>query len=350
MSNRDDLIAVLEGGKPPRIPLAIYEDFINPQPDDPAWGPLLARGLTPINWPSGVHHIMEGDIERTVSAEVWQGYPAQRETLRTPVGAIMQLSAQGWTQEYWLKAPADYRVMEYVVRHTRLEPALDLYERAEARFGDRGISLVYAGRSPMQVILVDYAGLEHLAHHLSEGFPELFALAEALLDQLIETCRLIAAGPGPYVSLLENLTAETWGPRRYALYHLPVYEKVLPILHAAGKKVYVHYDGKLACLKDLVAQTAIDGIESLTTAPEGDLTYAEARAAWPEKVFWANINVSRYLRPPAELRAEVRELARQGAPDGRRFLFEISEDLPANWRESIPVVLDALAEMEGAAT
>ncbi len=345
MPNCGDLIAVLEGGRPKHIPLAIYEDFVNPLRDDPAWEPLFARGLTPINWPAGVHHHVEGDIERSVRMETWRGHPAERVTLRTPVGSITQFTAQGWTQEYWLKTPADYRVMEYVVRHTRLEPAGDLYEQAEARFGDRGFTLVYAGRSPMQVILVDYAGLESFSYHLAEGFPELFALAEALLDQLVESCRIISAGPGPYVSLLENLTAETWGPRRYARYHLPVYDRVLPILHAAGKKVYVHYDGKLACLKELVAQTGIDGIESITTAPEGDLGYAEARAAWPEKVFWANINVSRYLLPPRQLCAEVHELARQGAPDGRHFLFEISEDLPANWRESVPVVLDALDEL-----
>ncbi len=346
MSNRDELIAVLEGRKPSRIPLAIYEDFIRPLSGDPAWEPLLARGLTPISWPAGVHHRLEGDIERAVSREVWQGYPAERVTLRTPLGNITQLSVQGWVQEHWLKTPGDYRVMEYVVRHTRLEPAVDVYRRAEARFGDRGISLIYAGRSPMQVILVDYAGLERFSYHLAEGFPELTALAEALLDRLLETCRIIAAGPGRYVSLLENLTAEIWGPRRYAQYHLPVYERVLSILHKAGKKVYVHYDGKLACLKELVARTAIDGIESLTTAPEGDLSYAEARAAWPEKVFWANLNVSRYLLPSARLQAEVRGLACQGAPDGRRFLFEISEDLPGNWRESIPVVLDALVGLE----
>ena len=31
------------------------------------------------------------------------------------------------------------------------------------------------------------------------------------------------------------------------------------------------------------------------------------------------------------------------SPDGRRLAFEISEDLPPNWREAIPVVLEELA-------
>jgi hypothetical protein len=34
------------------------------------------------------------------------------------------------------------------------------------------------------------------------------------------------------------------------------------------------------------------------------------------------------------------------APDGRGLAFEISEDLPSNWREAIPVVLETLNNEE----
>ena len=195
----------------------------------------------------------------------------------------------------------------------------------------------------MQTILVDYVGLERFSYHLADALPELFSLAEALMDQLIPTCELIAAGPGRYVSLLENLTSETWGPKRFAQHHLPVYERILPILHAGGKKVYAHFDGKLACLADMIAHTDLDGIDSLTQPPEGDMIYVEARKVWPDKFFWANINVALYELPPEDLGHLVRRLARQASPDGRHLAFEISEDLPQNWQESIPVVLDALA-------
>ncbi len=38
------------------------------------------------------------------------------------------------------------------------------------------------------------------------------------------------------------------------------------------------------------------------------------------------------------------ERVQAAAPDGRGLAFEISEDLPPNWREAIPVVLEALKE------
>jgi hypothetical protein len=338
-SARSRMIEALDGGAPDSIPFAVYRDFVT---DDPAWERLFDAGLAHLYWTTSTRQTTEG-VERTVEPATWQGGPAERVTLHTPAGAITQLSARGWVQEYWLKTPSDYRVMEYIVRHTRIEPDYARLVAEERELGERGVCMIQAGRSPMQTILVDYAGLEAFAYHLAGGFPELDALAEALLDQLVDNCRLIAAGPGTTVSLLENLTAETWGPRRFACYHLPVYERILPILHAGGKTVHLHFDGKLASIADLLARTDIDGIESLTQPPEGDVSYTQARAAWPDKLFWGNINVSLYSLPPTELTRVVRDLARQAAPDGRRLILEISEDLPPNWRAAIPVVLEALA-------
>jgi hypothetical protein len=91
----------------------------------------------------------------------------------------------------------------------------------------------------------------------------------------------------------------------------------------------------------LAEETDFAGIESLTEPPEGDLTLAQARAVLPGKVFWVNINVGLYSLPPADLRRWVRERAQAASPDGRGLVFEISEDLPPNWREMIPVVLEA---------
>lgn len=341
-TSQQNFIAALSGEQPEHIPFAIYSRLMT---DDVEWQTLVDAGLRLIDWTDSTCQVLPEEIERFTQDEPWHGEAAQRTTLRTPVGEITQLSAHGWVQEYWLKSPTDYRVMEYIVRNTLIKTTPEKYQQDSQELGDRGINLIAAGRSPMQTILVDYAGLENFTYHLAEGFPELFSLAEALTDQLMENCRLIAAGPGDYVDLLENLTAESWGPKRFTHYHLPVYEKILPILHAGGKTVFTHMDGQLACLAELIAQTEIDGIESLTQPPEGDMTYAQARRAWADKLFLANINVSKYDLPPAALQQAVRQMAQDASPDGRLLVFEISEDLPQRWRQSIPVILDVLADL-----
>ena len=339
MTNRENLMTALEGGKPERIPFTTYADFGFTQP---GLAELEKLGFTQAQYTSVVKEKAE-NVERIVASSVWKGQQAETVTMRTSAGEISQTSVNGWVQEYFLKTPQDYRVMEYIVRYTKLEPDYQRFHECEALVGDNGITLIWGRRTPMQTMLVDYAGLQNFAWHMAEGTEEVEALYDALLDQLIETYKIIAAGPGSFVSLLENMTAEIWGPIKFAKYHMPVYEKVLPILHAGGKKVYAHCDGKLRYVADLIAHSPIDGIESFTGPPEGDMQYDEARKVWPDKFIWSNISLHIYELPDKQLRAWVREAVRQGAPDGRNFALAVLEDVPERWREKIPVILEELA-------
>ena len=149
------------------------------------------------------------------------------------------------------------------------------------------------------------------------------------------------------MSSLENFTAETMGPDRFRRLILPVYKKCFPKLLQAGKVVGTHYDGKLDSCKEAIAEAPTQLIESLTPPPESDMTLKQCRQAWPDKLFWVNINVSAYALPRAELKAYVHGLIDEAAPDGKRLAFEVSEDLPVNWRESIPIVIEALEEHRG---
>ena len=281
LSPRENLIAALEGERPEWIPFTIYNDFVKfaEGGHDPAWETLFRSGLALVMHPETVHWEWPG-VEHIWSDAVWEGRPARRLTLRTPRGEMTELYA-GWQQEYRLKTKEDYARMAVLVREVRLslrpEQFLDLERRSETF----GLPLAYLGRSPWQTIVVDWAGLENLSYHMAENWPEIEDLALALEEKMLEAARLLASGPGRYVSLLENLTAEQWGPERFRCRHLPFYEKLCAVLHAAGKKVYAHFDGKTACLAQLVAQSALNGIESLTEPPEGDQTMAQARAAWP---------------------------------------------------------------------
>ena len=105
----------------------------------------------------------------------------------------------------------------------------------------------------------------------------------------------------------------------------------------------VHYDGALNVIADEIARAPFHMIESLTEPPEGDMTYDQCRRAWPDKVFWANINVDLYSEPEQVLRKAV--LQKRHRAGKKALAFEISEDLPANWQQSIPIVLATLKEL-----
>jgi len=344
MTNRERMMTVLAGERPDRIPLAIYGGYI----DDASyhvWHPYIERGLCRMPRVTAVREIAP-NVEEVVIRErdMRGGYDIERFTLRTPVGELTQIRYNGWIQEYFLKTPRDYRVMEYIVRDTRLEPNFGGCAEWEEKIGDTGITIIRAERSPIQKIIVDYAGLENFSYHIADCPTDVESLLDALAVKIMRYFEILAGCPLKYIQLPENLTSEQVGPERFMQYHMPFYRKIIPMLHGAGKVVFPHYDGKIACLIDLIAQTEIDGIESFTPPPEGDITYRDARAVLPDKVFMAHIGISDYAMPPDDFRNRVIDLIEQAAPDRRNLLFEISEDLPVNWTQSLPLALEVLAE------
>ena len=344
MDPRERIEAFWAGERPDKIPYTIYWNEWRHSRDDPAWGPLFDAGLRVTYAVSTVAAETKGLRHEHTTVEI-DGQTFDRQIMHTPVGSIYRDSTSGWVQKHWLETAEDYRIMQWIVEHTELRPNYDAYYRLESETRDHGIVHADIGtRSPLQRILVDYVGLENFAFHLIDLQAELEELYKALLKQLRQRVEIVAAGPGRYVGVLENFTAETMGPMRFQKYHIPVYEELFPILQATGKIVGTHYDGKLHSCEDLIAAAPIDLIESLTGPPEGDMTLAEARQTWPDKLFWSNLNVSLYELPPARLKQRVLELVAQAAPDGKRLAFEVSEHIPQNWKESMPVVLAALEE------
>jgi hypothetical protein len=343
MTIRERLETFWSGERPDQIPYTIYQNEWRHTQNDPAWQDLYKKGLG-VTWHCPSIQIQTKNVEVDEQTYTENGKTIHRKTLRTPVGEIYETHQDGWHNKYFLETAEDYRVMTYIVRHTNIVPAYQEFLTTEEKIKPYGIAMAFVGRTPLQIILVDYAGLEKFAFHLFDLEAEMRELYTALLVNFRRAVELTAAGPGRFVSVLENFTAESLGPKRYEEFLLPVYQELFPVLQNAGKIVGTHYDGQLASCKHLIAAAPIDLIESFTPPPEGDMTLAEARQLWPDKLLWSNINVDCYYLPPQQLRELVLNRIAEGAPDGKRLAFEVSEQYPNNWKESMSVVLDALNE------
>lgn len=343
MNIRERLEAFWANERPDQIPYTIYQWEWRHTADDPTWQTLFDMGLG-VTWHIPNVVAAPYGIDEVTDRTTLDGLLHERHTIHTPVGSIYETFVDGWRTKYLLENAEDYRVMTYITRHTRVEPIYETYLAEVAALPPHAVPLVYVPRSPLQIILVDLAGAGNFAYHLFDLEDEVRELYDVLLENYRRTVQLVAEGPGGYAYILENFTAEMLGPARYQEFLLPVYQALFPLLHQAGKVVSTHYDGRLASCKDLIAQAPIDVIESFTMPPEGDMTLAQARAAWPEKRFWSNLNIGCYQLPSAELRQLVLDRVAQAAPDGRKLAFEVSEQFPANWRESMLTVLKALQE------
>ncbi len=348
MTPQENMEAYWAGERPERIPFSIYGAFCGePRDPSPVWVTLFERGLVPTYW-CGTFDRSTKDIETVTGTYEEDGRQMRRTTLKTPVGEIYTTAkithhaTPLWPQKPWLVTAEDYRVRTWIAENTEIRPAYDRYHKQKAAVEPWGMVFPIVWRTPIQNILVDLAGLEQFSYHLADLEEEMMALHDVLLREYREIVEIVAEGPGRFIEGIENFTAETIGPARYERFLLPVYKSYLPVLHQAGKIVGTHYDGKLASVKHLIAEAPMDLIESLTEPPEGDMTLAECRQAWPDKLLWNNINISKFDLPLGQLQEDIRRGVDAGAPDGRGLAFEISEDLPLNWQEGIAAILDEL--------
>ncbi len=347
MTPEQRIEAFWRGEQPDRIPYTIYWNEWRHTQHDRAWQKMFEDGLRVTFFVNPYTVTYSGDITFETKTTYEQGKQVVTERFNTPLGSIDWIRVDHWDKKFYLQSAQDYRIMTYIIEHTNIEPDFDKLLKKQQETAGFGIPHLSVGaRSPYQAMLVDYAGLEQFAFHMMDFEEEVLTLYDALHKNFSRRIDLLCDAPGMYVSLLENFTAETVGPQRFKRFHLPIYESYFPKLHESGKIIGTHFDGKLDCCKELIASSPIDLIESLTPPPEGDLTLKACRKAWPEKLFWSNIQTSTYFNDKKTIRDTVLQAVEDAAPDGKRLAFEVSELIPPNWKESLPIVIEALKETQ----
>jgi hypothetical protein len=348
MSIRGRLLGALNGEVVTHPVYAVYDAFLpNPAVD---WDLLFSLGLGQINHAFVVEERHPGCevIERTSTEN---GLERRDVTIRTVRGELHEYylgdSRKGllpWRMEHFIKAPSDYRLMAHALEGTTFVPTDRAFEESEAALGERGITIAHVDRSPFQKVQIDLAGIEAFSCHLADGEPALLDLLELMNGLKVEEFACVARSRARFVKLWENIGIDAVGPRAYRMHIVPLYERIIPILRAAGQSLMVHYDGKVRLIADDIRRLGLD-LDSLTPAPEGDVDAAEARALWPESFLWLHPSLTLFRQTLPEIRARFREMARGAGP--RRYCFEISEGVPAHWQQTVPAVLQELDSWNG---
>jgi hypothetical protein len=345
MTIRERLDAAL-AGEPVADPVyAVYDWFVVNRAID--WQSLFDLGL------GRIHHASLIEIEQpnlkiveTVREE--QGRTRKDVRWITDAGELRELTVDGWRREHLIKTPQDYRIMQRALEGARFRPTSRHFEESERALAGAGFTVGQLGRfgeisyvrTPFQVVQIDFAGLEQFSLDVAVEQPELMDLVEMMNAQFLEALRCAVKTPATQIKLWENLSVETMGPVLYRKHLVPLYRRALDIAAGAGKRLQVHYDGKLRIVAGDIASLAFDGLDSMTPPPEGDMTVAEARRRWPDKFFWLHPSLTWDALPDQELQANIRQMVKDG---GRRFCLQLSEEVPPNWRRTVPLILRTLS-------
>jgi hypothetical protein len=323
-------------GEPVEWPVyAAYDWFVQHRPID--WPSLFAKGLGQINHASLLETVRPNlqIVETTQQTE-----RGLRRDVRwiTDQGELHEWYLGEWQQEYLVKKPDDYRILHRAYEGSQFTATDEPFQKSEATLGDGGITVGSMWRTPPMELQIDRAGLERFSIDLADEDPALMELMELMTDLMLQQFREAVKTSAQYIKLWENLSIDTIGRRHYQNRLMPMYRKIFEILEPAGKRLLVHYDGRLKLIRDDIASLAIDGIDSFTPPPEGDMSVAEARALWPDKFLWMHPPLGWHRESPEVLRERIRQMVADAGPN--RFCLMISEDVPAQWEQTVPLILD----------
>jgi uroporphyrinogen-III decarboxylase len=100
---------------------------------------------------------------------------------------------------------------------------------------------------------------------------------DAINANNLELIDLLARSPAEIVCLGDNFSSDIQPPKFFDRWSRAYYTEAIRRLHAAGKYVAVHIDGRLRGALSMVRDTGADCADAVTPVPLGDLTPAACR-------------------------------------------------------------------------
>ncbi|NUP99798.1 MAG: hypothetical protein HUU35_08080 [Armatimonadetes bacterium] len=279
---------------------------------------------------------------------VEDGKGLTRRVYHTPAGdltsVVQPMGYTTWTHEHLFKGPEDYEPLLYLIESTSYSAAYEAFRKVQQDWRQDAFVRDGAPNIPIQTLISGYMGTMTFSYEWIDRRDDVLRLINALHRSFIDACKLIAEGPGVAVNLGGNHTPDILGRANFEQYVVEVWEEACSILQAGGKLVGSHLDDDNAHWADLVAASSLDYVEAVTPAPDCDMTMAECRAAWPDKVLWINFPSSLHLKDAEFIAETTRELI-AASGDGRGVLIGVTEDVPPNrWEESYTTILATCRE------
>jgi hypothetical protein len=250
-----------------------------------------------------------------------------------------------FTVEYPVKTSDDYRLYAELIENIHFTPCYNDFENYDRQIGESGLPMVILGANPFHDLLMNWVGYE-------KGFLDLYDYPEAV-DQAVEIANtayqrmwsIVANSPARLVMHGVNFDIATTPPPLFRKYFLPYLRAFNQCMHQAGKITVFHADGDMTDLLDLAVEAGYDVADCFACHPLVRCTFAQARAAWRNRIcIWGGVpsNLLDSDTPLDRLHDHLDRLYRAAAP-GDRFILGISDQvLPSAAWPHIKTIADAV--------
>lgn len=281
------------------------------------------------------------------------------EHIRTPTGELRtvfrlirenDLIANRRIETFAVKTPQDLRTLTDLVERERFEADLGAYEDLVSVMGDRAEITLGIASAGFTELIKRWAGLLNAVYLLNDSPSEMEVYLEAcerrddrIMEQALKLpCRLW--------NLPDHPTNEFTPPPILKKYMIPRWQRLCERFHAAGCFVHCHWDGNSRLMLPFLQETGLDGVEALTPAPMGDMTFEEIKAAVGDRLIVLDLLPTIDFLPNAPLDRlldRVRQAIDMFAP---RLILGISDELsPVGQIEKVEAVTDLVDRICGLA-
>ena len=223
------------------------------------------------------------DVQSEVRKDYHDGVPEIVWRLTTPLGSIerrrmWEESSYSWAITRWgVQTEQDLRVLGYALGSRTYAPLWDRYRAWVNEVGDMGVVYLSAGYSAMGHILNYWLGVSGTAYAAADWPMTLREVIDQINDNNLKLIDLLATSPAEIIIMGDNFSSDIQSPRFFAKWSRAYYAEAIRRLHAAGKCVAVHIDGKLRGAIAMIRDAGADCGDAITPAPMGDLSPLECR-------------------------------------------------------------------------
>ncbi|MFH1922868.1 MAG: uroporphyrinogen decarboxylase family protein [Planctomycetota bacterium] len=222
--------------------------------------------------------------------------------LKTSLGEIQRRrvweeTTYGWGISRWgVKTEQDLAVFTNAMSRRRFVPKWQNYQAWVDEVGALGVVYLSAGYSAMGYLLNYWMGIERVAY-ATVDFPDALQKAvDAVNANNLELVDLLAQSPAEVVIMGDNFSGDVQPPAFFAKWSKSYYDEAVRRLHAAGKRVAVHIDGRLRGAIRMIRQTGADCGDAITPTPVGDLTPEACRdEAGPDFILSGGVSPDLWL-------------------------------------------------------
>jgi len=203
--------------------------------------------------------------------------------LTTPLGGIERRrvwkpESYSWAISRWgITTEQDLRVLGYALGSRTFAPRWEKYHAWDDYVGDTGIVCLLPGYSAVGYLMHYWMGVERLMYAMADWPETVHAVVEQINGNNLQMIDLLATAPGDVAIMGDNFSSDMQPPHFFAEWSRAYYAEAIRRLHAAGKKVAVHIDGKLRGAIAMLREVGMDCVDAVTPTPMGDLTPAECR-------------------------------------------------------------------------